>query len=57
MLSRNLSRGNIEQAKEGIEKAIEDETTKKVDPATWILKSKIFMEIAASEDPGLKNFR
>jgi tetratricopeptide (TPR) repeat protein len=51
--SRNLNRGNIEQAKEGIEKAIEDETTKN-EPETWILKSKIFMEIAASEDPNIK---
>jgi tetratricopeptide (TPR) repeat protein len=52
--SRNLNRGNLEQALEGIQKAVADESTK-IEPETWILKTKILMEIAASEDPNINN--
>jgi tetratricopeptide (TPR) repeat protein len=52
--NRNLSRGVLDEAKTNIENAIKDESTKN-DPATWVLKSKIFMEISVSENPEYKN--
>jgi tetratricopeptide (TPR) repeat protein len=51
---RQLSRGNLEQALGHVNNATNDATTQK-DPATWILKSKILLEMATSEDATVKN--
>lgn len=51
---RNLSRGNLDVALQHIQNATQDESTKN-DPNTWVIKTRIYMEIAASEDPRFSN--
>lgn len=52
--NRHLNRGNLDQAMDHIQNAVKDESTKE-DPNTWVLKSKIFMEISATEEEEYKN--
>ncbi len=47
---RQLNRGALDAAKEHIDAATADESTKD-DPDTWILKARVYMEIATSEEP------
>ncbi len=47
---RQLNRGALDAAKEHIDAASADASTKE-DPATWLLRAKVYMEIGASENP------
>ncbi len=51
---RQLSRGELLAAKNHIDAASADDSTKD-DPATWILRAKVYMEIGASENPLYQN--
>ncbi len=48
--NRQLKRGNLEQALEHINNATKDASTKD-DPATWVTKSKIYLELSTTESP------
>lgn len=50
---RKLNRGDITEAYSHISKAIESPETNE-DPATWVLYSKILMEIGSSQDESVK---
>jgi tetratricopeptide (TPR) repeat protein len=51
---RSLNRGELNTAKEHIDAAAADASTKD-DPATWILKARVYMEIASTQEPGYKD--
>ncbi len=51
---RQLNRGNLTEAWEHINNALNDESTKN-DPATWVIKSKILIEMNQAEDPEQQN--
>jgi tetratricopeptide (TPR) repeat protein len=48
--NRQLSRGNLNVALDHIKNAVNDPTTMN-DPQTWLTQSKIYLEIARSENP------
>lgn len=52
--SRSLNKGELDVALQHIQNATQDESTKN-DPATWVLKTQILMDIAGSEDPKFAN--
>ncbi len=49
----NLNRGNVEAALEHITEAMELEEAQN-DPEAWLVKSRVYMEIALSEDPEVR---
>ncbi len=49
----NLNRGNVQAALEHITEAMEMEEAQN-DPEAWIVKSRVYMEIAISEDPEIR---
>ncbi|MFP4289939.1 MAG: tetratricopeptide repeat protein [Bacteroidales bacterium] len=52
--NRNLNKANFEEALTHINNALEDESTQK-ESDTWVLYTKILMEISASEDESVRN--
>lgn len=51
--SRQLNRGNLVEAKEYMDAAMQDEASLS-DPETWVVKAQLYMEIYTSEDPEVK---
>lgn len=51
--TRQLNRGNLVEALQYMDTALQDEASLS-DPATWVVKSKLYMEIYASENPEVK---
>ena len=50
---RMMNRGQFEAAKEHIDNAVQDESTKS-DAGTWLLKAEIYMQIALAEEPEVR---
>ncbi|MFO7977437.1 MAG: tetratricopeptide repeat protein [Bacteroidales bacterium] len=51
--SRQLNRGNLIEAKEYMDAAMQDESALS-DPETWVVKAQLYMEIFTAEDPAVK---